>query len=42
MNTIYRNKKWLYKKYVSEKMSTRNIGKLVNIDNKVIWYFGTE
>jgi len=39
MNTIYRNKKWLYKKYVSEKMSTRNIGKLVNIDNKVIWYW---
>ena len=37
MNILYRNKEWLYNKYVSEKMSTRKIGKLVGVDNKTIW-----
>ena len=37
MIKIYKNKKWLEKKYTKEKLSTRKIGKIVNVNNKVIW-----
>ena len=39
MNKLYRNKEWLKNKYINEKLSTRQIGRLVNVDNKTIRYW---
>lgn len=39
MGKIYRNKEWIYTKYIKEKLSTRQIARLVNTGNKVIQYW---
>ena len=39
MIKIYRDKEWLKEKYLKEKLSTRKIGKLVSVGNKVIQYW---
>ncbi len=35
----YKNRKWLYQKYVIEKLSTPQIGKIVNRSNQTIQYW---
>jgi len=36
-NKLYRNKKWLYQKYVEEKLSMEEIGKLINCPYSLIF-----
>jgi HNH endonuclease len=36
---IYSNRNWLYKRYVKEKMSLRNIAKICKVDFKTIDYW---
>ena len=37
MNRKYRNKEWLYDKYINKKLSTTQIGKICGIKNVNIW-----
>ena len=34
---LYRNKEWLYNKYIEEELSTTQISKFCNSGNTVIW-----
>ena len=36
---LYKNKEWLYQKYVVEGLSTNKIGEMFNINQKTIWYW---
>jgi hypothetical protein len=36
MNTLYKDKQWLYNKYCKEKLSTRDMGKMANVGQTTI------
>ena len=33
---LYQNKKWIYQKYINEKLTTRKIGEICNVDKGTI------
>ena len=39
MENLYRNKEWLHQKYINEKLSTREIGKICECSNVTIRYW---